>query len=91
MELPGISDESRVRVVSDDSKTAWEALFVPSESSHRDPKKNEHPQWLLPLHPSHIDEETPSVPETPRFNPEKGDPSPDDPAVGIATKIEAKD
>ena len=34
-----VSDESSVHVVSDDSKAAWEALFVPSESSHTDPNR----------------------------------------------------
>ena len=62
---------------------------MPSESSHRDP--NRAPTVVAPSAPVPQDEETPSVPETPRFDPEKGDPSPDDPAVGIATKIEAKD
>ena len=33
------SDKSSVHVVSDESETAWEALFVPSASSHRDPNR----------------------------------------------------
>ena len=74
---------------SDDSKTAWEALFAPSESSHRDP--NRAPTVVAPSTPVSQDEETPSVPETPRFDPEKRDTYPDDPAVRLATKIEAKD
>ena len=63
--------------------------FVPSESSHRGP--NRAPTLVAPSAPVPQDEGTPSVPETPRFDPAKGDPSPDDPAVGVATKIEAKD
>ena len=84
-----ISDESSVHVVSDDSETAWKALFVPSASSHRDP--NRAPTVVAPSMPVPQGEETPSVPETPRFDPDKGDPSPDDPAIGVATKIEAKE
>ena len=35
--------------------------------------------------------ETSSIPETPHFDPAKGDPSTDDPAIGVATKIESKE
>ena len=49
------------------------------------------PTVVAPSTPVPPEEETPSVPETPRFDPVNGDPSPDDPAVGVATKIEAKD
>ena len=83
------SDESSFHVVSYASDTAWEALFAPSSSSHRDP--NRAPTVVAPSTPVPQDEETPSVPETPRFDPEKGGPSPEDPAIGIATRIEAKE
>ena len=35
--------------------------------------------------------EAPSIPETPHFDPDQGDPSPEEPAVGVATKIESKE
>ena len=61
---------------------------MPSESSHRDP--NRALTAVASSTPFPQDEETPSVPETPSFNPEQGDPSPDDPVVGVGTRIEAK-
>ena len=71
-----ISDESSVHVVSDEHGRPFLCL------------QNLHTGTLYPvLH----EEETPSVPETPRFDPAQGDPSPNDPAIGVATKIEAKD
>ena len=65
-----VSDESSVHTVSDETKEAWEALFVPSASSHRDP--NQAPTVVAPSTPIHPDEETPSIPETPRFDPDNG-------------------
>ena len=35
--------------------------------------------------------ETPSVPETPHFKPDQGDTSPEEPAMGTATRIVAKE
>ena len=64
-----VSDDGSVHSVSDETK-AWEALFVPSASSHRDP--NRAPTVVAPSTPIPPEEETPSVPETPRFDPEQG-------------------
>ena len=47
-------------------------------------------QQRLPLLPMfHKKGETPSIPDTPHFTPDQGDPSPDEPAVGVAVRIEA--
>ena len=65
-------------------------LFVPSESSHRDP--NRAPTVVAPSTPvTPPEEETPFVPETPRSEPAQRDPSPNEAAIGVVTKIEAKD
>ena len=44
-----------------------------------------------PVGPVPQEGETPSIPETPHFDPDQGDPSPDDLAIGVATKIESKE
>ena len=46
---------------------------------------------VAPSTPVPPEEETPPIRETPRFEAAPGDPSPNEPAVGMATKIEAKD
>ena len=84
-----VSDESSVHIVSDEAREAWEALFVPSSPSHRDP--NRAPTVVAPSTPVPVDEETPSIPETPRLDPDKGGTPPEEPALGVATKIDAKD
>ena len=86
IQIQSVDDESSVHVVSDEPDTAWEALFVPSASSPRDP--NRAPTEVAPSTPVPQGEETPSVPETPHY---KGDPSPDNPAIGVATKVESKE
>ena len=60
---------------SDTTRKEWEAIFVPSSSSHEIPTK--HAQWLLYQHPFHqVKKRLPLLLE---------------PAVGIAARIEAKD
>ena len=49
----------------------------------------EHPLWLLPRRQNQ--DEATSIPETPKFDPECGGAPPDEPAVGIATRVDAKD
>ena len=44
-----VRDESSARAVSDETKEAWEALFVPSASSHEDP--NRAPTVVAPSTP----------------------------------------
>ena len=79
-----VSDEISVQTVSDEAKEAWEAIFV----QHRHTGiQSEHPRLLLRQHLSHLN----SIPETRCFDREQGDTSPDDPAIGVATKIVAKD
>ena len=34
-----VSDDDGAHTLSDDTKEAWEALFVPSSSSHEDPNR----------------------------------------------------
>ena len=50
-----------------------------------------HQQRLPLLLMLHLKGETPSVPDTPHFAPDQGDPSPDEPAIGTATRIVAKE
>ena len=84
-----MSDVDGVHTVSDENKEAWEALLVPYASSHMGP--NRAPTIVAPSIPVPPAEETPSIPETPRFDPEQGDPSPKEPAIGVAAKVEARD
>ena len=84
-----VSEGSDIHVVSDENDSAWETLFVPSTSSHRDP--NRAPTEVAPSTPVLKEGETPSIFETLRFDPDQGDPSPDDRAIGVATKIESKE
>ena len=54
----------------------------------------EHPRKLLPLSPSTPvppDEGAPSIPETPRLNPDHGGTPPEERAIGVTTGIDAKD
>ena len=83
-----VSEGSDIHVVSDEHDSAWETLFVPSTSSHRDP--NRAPTEAAPSTPVPQEGETPSIPEKPYFDPDQGDPSPDDPAIGVVTTIESK-
>ena len=84
-----MSDDDGAHTLSDDTKEAWEALFVPSSSSYRDP--NRAPTEVAPSTPVPPDKGTPSIPETPRFNPDHGGTPPEEPAIGVATRIDAKD
>ena len=84
-----VSDESDDPCDSDKHATAWEALYVPSVSTREDPN-----QALTDIAPSTRDVEEgeiPSVPETPHFTPDQGDTSPEEPAMGTATRIVAKE
>ena len=68
---------------------AWEALYVPSTPDERDP--NKAPTEVAPSIPDAEQGETPSIPETPHYDPAQGDVSPEDPAKGEATRIVAKE
>ena len=84
-----MSDGGGAHTLSDTTKEEREVLFVPSSSSHRDP--NRAPTEVAPSTPVPPDEETPSIPETPKFDPDSGRPPSGEPAIGVATKIEAAD
>ena len=84
-----ISDGSDIHVVSEEHATAWEDLYVPSIHSRKDP--NQAPTEVAPSIPVPHEGETPSIPETPRFDPDQGDPSPEEPATGVAIRLEAKE
>ena len=84
-----VSNESEVPVISDEHATAREALYVPSEHTWEDP--NQAPTEIAPSTHDAQEGETPSIPETPHFVPDRGDPSPEEPAIGVATRIEAKE
>ena len=84
-----VSDESDVPVISDEHATAWEALYVPSKHTREDP--NQAPTEIAPSTQVAQEGETPSIPDTPHFDPDRGDPSPTEPAIGVATRIQAKE
>ena len=60
-----VSDGDGAHTLSDDTKEAWEGLFAPSSSLHRD--LNRAPTEVAPSTPVPPEEEAPSIPETPRF------------------------
>ena len=68
-----ISDESDIHVVSEEHATAWEELYVPSIHSREDP--NQAPTGIAPSTPMPQEGEAPSIPDTPHFDPDQGDPS----------------
>ena len=61
----------------------------PFHTSSGDP--NQAPTEVAPSTPAPHEGEAPSIPDTPHFDADQGDPSPEDPAIGVATKIEAKE
>ena len=64
-------------------------LYVPSTHDRADP--NKAPTEVAPSIPDLVEGETPSIPETPHYHPDQGDVSPEEPAMGTATRIEAKE
>ena len=84
-----MSDDGETPVIADEHATAWEALYVPSIHSREDP--HQAPTEVAPSTHDAVEGETPSVPETPRVHPDQGDTSPDEPALGAATRIVAKE
>ena len=81
-----ISDESDTHVISDEHATAWEELYVPSIHAGEDP--NRAPTEIAPSTPVPQEGEVPSISDTPHFEPDQGDPSPEEPATGVATMFE---
>ena len=67
-----VSDGSDTHVVSDEHATAWEELYLPYTPSHEDP--NKAPTEVAPSTPVPHEGETPSIPDTPHFDPDQGDP-----------------
>ena len=84
-----VSEEGEVPCDSDRHALAWEALYVPSTSGGMDP--NQAPTEVAPSILDVEQRETPSIPETPHYDPAKGAVSPEDPARGEATRIVAKE
>ena len=82
-----ISDESDIH--AEEHAIAWEELYVPSIHSREDPSRA--PTELAPSTPVSQEGEVPSIPDTPHLDPDQGDPSPEEPAIGIATRVEAKE
>ena len=61
--------------------------FCPFASfTHGSEHSTQHPSTPVPDEGG-----APSIPETPHFDPDQGDPSPKGPAIGVATKIESKE
>ena len=84
-----VSDESEVPVISDEHASAWEALYVPRAPSLAVP--NQAPTEVAPSTPRAHEVEEPSVPETPKLVPDQGDTSPEEHAIGTATRIVGKE
>ena len=51
---------------------------------------NQAPTEVAPSIPTPLEGEVPSISETPHFQPDQGDPSPEEPAIRVA-RIEAKE
>ena len=79
-----VSEEGDVPCESDRHAIAWEALYVPSTPDGADP--NQAPTEVAPSTHGIEQGETPSVPETPHCNPDQGDVSPEEPAMGTKTR-----
>ena len=71
-----ISEGSDIHAVSDEHATALEELNLPSIPSRGDP--NRAPTEVAPSTPLPHEGETPSIPDTPHFDPDQGDPSPEE-------------
>ena len=84
-----VSDEREFPREPDEYALAWEALYVPSISDEKDP--NKAPTEVAPSFPEEAQGELHSIPETPHWDPDQGDVSPEEPAMGTATRIEAKE
>ena len=84
-----VSDEGDVPGDSDRHAIAWETLYVPSTPDGADP--NQAPTEVAPSTPVIEEGETPSIPETPHYHPDQGDVSPEEPVMGTATRIVAKE
>ena len=84
-----VSEEGEAPQDPDRHAVAWETLYVPSTPDGADP--NQAPTEVAPSNPDLVEGETPSIPETPHYHPDQGDVSPEEPAMGTATRIEAKE
>ena len=84
-----VSEEGEDPCDSDRHTLAWEALYVPSTPDRVDP--NQAPTEIAPSIPDAEQGETPSIPETPHYSPDQGGVSPEEPAMGAATRIVAKE
>ena len=84
-----VSEEGETPCDYDEHTLAWEALYVPSTPDGMDP--NKAPTEIAPSIPDVEQGETPSIPETPHYDPAQGDVSPEDTVRGEATHIVAKE
>ena len=66
-----------------------EELYIPSSDAPEDP--NRAITETAPSTPAIQEGEAPSVPETPHFHPDQGDPSLEEPAIGVATRIDNRE
>ena len=84
-----VSEEDEVPNELDRRAVAWETFYVPSTPDGED--LNQAPTEVAPSTPAVVEGETPSVPETPHYQPDQGGVSPEEPALGTATRIDAKE
>ena len=82
-----VSDDDEVPIISDSS--SWASLYRPLVPTIVDP--NEAPTEVAPSTPALEEGETPSIPVTPRLEPDQGALPPGDEAVGTATRVEGKE
>ena len=75
-----VCDEGEFPREPDEHALAWEALYVPSVSDERDPNK-------APIEIRELN----SIPETPHGQHDQGDVSPEDPAKGVAVRVDTKE
>ena len=78
-----VSDEGETPRDPDRHVVAWETRYVPSVFDREILLKL---RQKLPHLPDLEEGETPSIPETPCYHPDQGDVSPEDPAMGTATR-----
>ena len=79
-----ISDGSDIYVVSENMPQHGKTFMFLPFIRMRIP--TEHPTEVAPSTPVPHEGETPSIPDTPHFDPDQGDPSPEEPAIGVATR-----
>ena len=64
-----VREEGDAPCDSDRHAVAWETLYVPSTPNGADP--DQAPTEIAPSTPAFVEGETPSIPETPHYHPDR--------------------